>query len=141
MARKRTIKTAKESPALTEARALWSQYEKQGARAITVDVEALYFRVFGEPLKPCNCKDRIGDALILIINHLKHNNPIMSERNYILKRGVVVHWEGETYTRVNITDEVASAWAERFPEADVWEQKPEPVAVKEVEPINEEASK
>lgn len=65
----------------------------------------------------------------------------MSERNYILKRGVVVHWEGETYTRVNITDEVASAWAERFPEADVWEQKPEPVAVKEVEPINEEASK
>lgn len=110
--------------ALQQALELWEMYEERGAHPITQEVENLYMKVFGDPLKPCSCKDRIGDALIAIITTLKKTNTIMADREYILKRGVIIHWKGETYSRINMTDEVAKEWAEVYPNADVWEAKP-----------------
>lgn len=125
MAAKTKTKKTAEHPALIEARELWTRYEAEGATiAITTATETLYRRVFGEPLKPCNCRDRIGDALIVIITNLKKTNTTMAERKFIMKRGVVLHYNGNTYTRVNITDDVAAAWSKLYPEADVWERKP-----------------
>lgn len=121
-AKKKT--STNQHPALTEARALWERYEAEGGKPITEEVEALYIRVFGEPLKPCNCKDRIGDALIVIITHLKANNIIMSDRQYIMKRGVIIHWDGQTYSRINVTDQVAEEFSKAYPDADIWERKP-----------------
>lgn len=123
----------KEHPALVSARALYARAETEGSKSVEAETEALYYRVFGEALKPCNCKDRIGDALIVIITHLKKTNKTMDEKKYILKRGVVIHWKGDTYTRMNITDKVAKEWVKQFPDANVWEKQPQPTAPAEAE--------
>ena len=122
-------------PLLASARELYARAEKEGSKAVEVETERLYREVYGEPLQPCNCKDRIADALILIITHLRKNRVTMAERKYILKRGVVIHHNGGTYTRVNITDAVAEEWSKLYPTANVWEVKPEPTEeeAKEVE--------
>ena len=66
-----------------------------------------------------------------------------SEQKYILKRGVVIHTadSSEVYTRDNITDEVAKAYLEKFPnKVGVFESVPEEVeqATEEVEQATEE---
>ncbi len=129
----------KEHPALVKARALYARAEAEGSKSVEAEAEALYYRVFGEALKPCNCKDRIGDALIVIITHLKKTNKTMDEKKYILKRGVVIHWKGDTYTRMNITDKVAKEWAKQFPDANVWEKQPQPAAPQTSEEIVNDA--
>lgn len=126
MATRNDIETTAEHARLREARALWARGESEGFSAVAAEVEALYCIVFGDPLPPCCCKDRIADGLIVIINHLKRNNITMAERKFILKRGVVIHHKGETYTRLNITDKIAAEWSRLYPDSNVWEARPAP---------------
>ena len=81
------------------------------------DIRRLYKHVTGEPLRRCNCPDVYNDALIIISLKIKALKT-MSEQKYKLKRGVVIQLPDTTdvYTHVNITDEVAKAYLEKYPQ-------------------------
>lgn len=111
--------------------------------AIKDNIRRLYRYVTGEKLKQCNCPDLYSDALIVIRLKFRTMKP---EQKYILKRGVVIHTadSSEVYTRDNITDEVAKAYLEKFPnKVGVFESVPEEVeqATDEVEQATEEVEK
>ena len=98
-------------------------------------IKRLYRYATGERLKQCNCPDVYSDALLII--KLKFRKMEKSQK-YILKRGVVIQTadSSEVYTRENITDEVAKAYLEKFPnKVSVFESIPEDVeqATEEVE--------
>ena len=102
-------------------------------------IKRLYRYATGERLKQCNCPDVYSDALLII--KLKFRKMEKSQK-YILKRGVVIQTadSSEVYTRENITDEVAKAYLEKFPnKVSVFESIPEDVeqATEEVEQYTE----
>lgn len=106
-------------------------------------IKRLYRYATGERLKQCNCPDVYSDALLII--KLKFRKMEKSQK-YILKRGVVIQTadSSEVYTRENITDEVAKAYLEKFPnKVSVFESIPEDVeqATEEVEQYTEEVEK
>lgn len=78
------------------------------------DIRRLYRYVTGETLKHCNCPDLYHDAIILILLRMKQDT---KQRNYILKRGIVIQSadSSEVYTRDNITDEIAKDYLAKFP--------------------------
>lgn len=99
-------------------------------------IKRLYRYATGDRLKQCNCPDMYHDALLVI--RLKFRKMEKSQK-YILKRGVVIQTadSSEVYTRDNITDEVAKAYLEKFPnKVSVFESVPE-----EVEQATEEVEK
>ena len=83
--------------------------------AVKQDIKRLYRYVTGEPLRQCNCPDLWNDAMILI--QLKIRNMNDKTQTYKLKRGVVIHQSGtnQTYTRDNLTDEVAREYLDKYP--------------------------
>lgn len=80
------------------------------------EIEELYSIVIGEELAPCNCRNRLCDALITIYSYLKNHDKMRTEIKSRLKRGVLIHYNGEMYTNANLTDEVAIAYVRDFPQ-------------------------
>lgn len=80
------------------------------------EINALSVAVLGKAVRQCNCKDRYADALIEIITYLNKNTKLMSEYKAKLKRGILIHYNGEMYTCLNITDEVAKAYLKQYPQ-------------------------
>jgi len=102
-------------------------------------ITSIYYQFFTGGLSK-TCPDRFLDAYIRIKNLLK--NKTMSEikehkkRLYHLKRGVAIMYKGNTYTEINLTDEVAKDFLVLHPErkekfAEVPADEPKEPKVKE----------
>lgn len=105
---------------MTHAEAIALYNELSGVMGLTPTpddvkdkIRRLYEYVTGDKLRRCNCQDLYNDALILI----KLKICKMENRKYKLKRGVVIQVPGTTdvYTHVNLTDDVAKAYLEKYP--------------------------
>lgn len=111
------------------------------------EINALSVAVLGKAVRKCNCKDRYADALIEVITYLNKHDKIMSEYKAKLKRGILIHYGGEMYTCLNITDDVAVAYLTDFPQnahffevlPDMDEKKEEKNAEEVAEPAAESA--
>ena len=111
------------------------------------EINALSVAVLGKAVRKCNCKDRYADALIEVITYLNKHDKIMSEYKAKLKRGILIHYDGEMYTCLNITDDVAVAYLTDFPQnahyfevlPDMTEKKEENNAEEVAEPAAESA--
>ena len=81
-------------------------------------IASMYLEFTGKAIRKCNCRNKYTDALLEInylLRQMKSNN-VMDNR-YILKRGVVFHHKGQTYSRLNLTDDVAKAFLHDYPDA------------------------
>lgn len=105
---------------MTRAEAIALYNELSGVMGLTPTpdnvkdkIRRLYEYVTGDKLRRCNCQDLYNDALILITLKIYK----MENRKYKLKRGVVIQVPGTTdvYTHVNLTDDVAKAYLEKYP--------------------------
>lgn len=82
-----------------------------------VEINGLYMRVCYKSVPSCNCMDRYSDALYEIYHRIKKYR-LMKPSNYKLKNNIVLHWGGDVYTNSNLTDEVAKAYLEKYPDSD-----------------------
>lgn len=80
-------------------------------RQLIADV---YKSLLGKDIRNCSCRHRYSDALEEICLTLKIKKKM---RKYQLKAGMVIWLGTECYTNVNLTDEVAKAYLEKFPQA------------------------
>lgn len=80
-------------------------------------IQTLYKELLNKAIPNCHCSNRYRDAVIELCVFLK-NSAEMKEREFILKRGVVIHFNGEVYSSKNLTDEVARAYLKQFPSAE-----------------------
>ena len=111
------------------------------------EINALSVAVLGKAVRQCNCKDRYADALIEIITYLNKHDKLMSNYKSRLKRGILIHYGGEMYTCLNMTDEVAVAYLSEYPNnahyfevlPDMTEKKEESNAEEVAEPAAESA--
>ena len=74
------------------------------------EIERLYFHVMGRAMRVSSCPNRWADAVLEIKIFLRKNNPrnkTMKASKYIMKRGVILRFEGKVYSFASITDEVA----------------------------------
>lgn len=100
------------------------------------EIERLSMAVLGHGVRRCNCRDRYADALIEIYNYLKTHEEMRSEIKCRLRRGLLLRHDGEFYTSMTITDEVARAYLAEHPENASWfEVLPSPAD----EPTEEQA--
>lgn len=77
-------------------------------------IAEVYKSLLGKTIPNCSCRHRYSDALeeICITLKIKH-----TMRKYQLKAGMVI-WVGtDCYSNVNLTDEIAKAYLEKFPQA------------------------
>ncbi|MBO7314911.1 MAG: hypothetical protein J6U49_04510 [Alistipes sp.] len=79
-------------------------------------IERLYLEIMGRPVKVCQCKDRHHDAVLEMLNIAKRARNMAS--TYILKRGVIIHYNNEVYSNANLTNEVAAAFLAERPSAE-----------------------
>lgn len=79
-------------------------------------IRQLYFQVFRRTLRQCNCKDILTDALIELKVYFKHHQTIPAMAKYQLKNGALIFVKGQHYTNANLTDEVAKAYLNEFPQ-------------------------
>lgn len=79
-------------------------------------IERLYLEIMGRPVKVCQCKDRHHDAVLEMLNIAKQARNMAS--TYILKRGVIIHYNNEVYSNANLTNEVAAAFLTERPSAE-----------------------
>lgn len=80
------------------------------------EINTLSLAVLGKPIKRCNCRNRIGDALIEIYRKLKSNEKMSIEITTKMRRGFLIHWKNQMYSCFNITDEVAREYLEKYPQ-------------------------
>ena len=100
------------------------------------EIERLSMAVLGHGVRRCNCRDRFADALIEIYNYLKTHEEMRSEIKCRLRRGLLLRHDGEFYTSMTITDEVARAYLAEHPENASWfEVLPSPAEADE--PVEE----
>lgn len=86
-------------------------------------IEGLYWEICRKHLRHCKCKNVLQDALIEIYSRLRRNKITIKNRNMAqarLVKGVVVFFEGNHYTNANLTDDVARAFLEKFPQRKDW---------------------
>ena len=90
-------------------------------------IEELYYEVLGKTFKPTSCQNCYHDAVLEVYHYIKVNNRMAEKSNYRLKAGAIIHCpnfnKGKVYCNDNLTDEVASAYLEAYPEQDVLFQK------------------
>lgn len=97
-------------------------------------INELSLEVLGYGVRDCNCRNRYGDTLIKIYNHLKKELPMANEISCRLKRGVLIHFHGDMYTILNLTDDVARAYLAEFPQnAHFFDKLPEELPTKDAE--------
>ena len=80
-------------------------------------IAALYTQVLGKTIRECNCRDKYTDAIAEIKHFISTHKTIRTMSKYIMKRGVVIQYAGETYSCLNITDKVAEAFLKERPMA------------------------
>lgn len=82
-------------------------------------IEKLYFEVLARPFKPTTCQQCYHDGLIEIYCYLNKHNAMKEKSNYTLRAGFIIQcpdfMDGKVFTNANLTDEVAAAYLERFP--------------------------
>ena len=82
-------------------------------------IERLYLEVLAKPFKPTTCQQCYHDGLIEIICYLNKHNAMKEKSNYTLRAGFIIQCPdfmgGKVFTNANLTDEVAAAYLERFP--------------------------
>lgn len=88
-------------------------------------IESKYERITGKSFSATHCGQCYQDAFIeMYITYKKKG--IRKMGLLILKRGVVVHYKNEVYTRVNITDTIAAEMLNDNPmRAGFFEELPE----------------
>lgn len=79
-------------------------------------INLIYNILFGRDVKQCNCKDVYTDSFFQIKSYIK-NNKVM--KTALLKNGVLVHFGGKIYTNANLTDEIARAYLQDFPQNEI----------------------
>lgn len=81
-------------------------------------IEHLYEEILSRHVRKSGCADCYRDAYIELYNFIK-NTTDMSNSNYVLKPGVIIHPKGDSkfYANASITDEVAEAYLAEFPKA------------------------
>jgi len=90
-------------------------------------IEKLYLEVCGKRFRPTSCQNCYHDALLEVINYLKHHNAMATKSNFMLKAGAIIHSPlfngGKVYSNDNLTDEVAKSFLKKFPNQLVLFQK------------------
>lgn len=88
-------------------------------------IKALYLQVCGKPLRECNCKNVLKDAIYEIYSLLRHkiksSDKIMENSRLVM--GVVIFWGGTHYTNKNLTDDIARQFLAKFPQRKDWFEK------------------
>lgn len=83
------------------------------------EIHELYSAVLRKTLKVTSCQRCYHDALIEVILYLRKEGKMKEETNYALRAGFIIHCptfhNGKIYTNDNLTDEVAKAYLEAFP--------------------------
>lgn len=104
-------------------------HEKRGALSSFEqdEVNDLSLRFLGCSVPNCNCRNIYSDYLFLILNKLNKGEYTMKQSLFRLKKGVVIHVNGEAYTNANLTDDVAKAYLKKYPNTKFFESIPEPV--------------
>lgn len=102
-------------------------------------VDALHRSILGSPVRDCSCRNRYADAYYEIMAALPRETrklfKMSKGRKYRLIGGYVIYHEGNHYTNVTLTDEIAKAYLEKHPDAiSQFESIPEPEVVQEPEP-------
>lgn len=88
-------------------------------------IESKYERITGKTFSATHCGQCYQDAFIEMYTTYKKKG-IRKMGLLTLKRGVVVHYKNEVYTRVNITDEIAAEMLKDNPmRAGFFEELPE----------------
>lgn len=84
-------------------------------------IQRLYLDVVRRPLRECNCKNILRDAILEIYSILRKRNTtnIMASKARLLN-GVVLQHNGSHYTNANLTDEVAREFLAKFPQRKNW---------------------
>lgn len=117
-------------------------------------VDALHQSILGSPVRDCACRNRYADAYYEIYaalpKEIKNLFRMSKEKKYRLIGGYVIYHEGNHYTNVTLTDEIAKAYLAKHPDAAYQfesipepEPEPEPVVIEpepepEPEPVVEE---
>lgn len=80
-------------------------------------IENLHLSELGCKVRECGCKDRYTDAVVVLYSTLNRRKIMAKDQKYILRPGVLI-WVGtNVYTNNNLTDEVAEAYLDTYPEA------------------------
>ena len=85
-------------------------------------VEELTRLILNAEVRQCNCSDRFLDALFMCRKQLKTYG-IMKPCKYKLKNNVVLQFQNNVYTNVNLTDEVAEAYLAKYPNTTYFAEK------------------
>ena len=101
-------------------------------------VDALHQSILGSPVRDCACRNRYADAYYEIYaalpKEIKNLFRMSKEKKYRLIGGYVIYHEGNHYTNVTLTDEIAKAYLAKHPDAAYqFESIPEPEPTEEPE--------
>lgn len=64
-------------------------------------------RILGVPVRNTSCRDCYRDAYLEILHKLKKQGTMPKEKKFILRAGVLLHYNGEAYVNDNLTDDIA----------------------------------
>lgn len=82
-------------------------------------IEKLYLAVCGKKFRPTSCQNCYHDALLEVINYIKHHTTMAEKSNFRLKAGAIIHnptfENGKVFTNDNLTDAVAKAYLNKYP--------------------------
>ena len=101
-------------------------------------VDALHQSILGSPVRDCACRNRYADAYYEIYaalpKEIKNLFRMSKEKKYRLIGGYVIYHEGNHYTNVTLTDEIAKVYLAKHPDAAYqFESIPEPEPTEEPE--------
>lgn len=101
-------------------------------------VDALHQSILGSPVRDCACRNRYADAYYetyaALPKEIKKLFRMSKEKKYRLIGGYVIYHEGNHYTNVTLTDEIAKAYIAKHPDAAYqFESIPEPEPTEEPE--------
>lgn len=109
-------------------------------------VDALHQSILGSPVRDCACRNRYADAYYEIYaalpKEIKKLFRMSKEKKYRLIGGYVIYHEGNHYTNVTLTDEIAKAYLAKHPDAAYqFESIPEPEPTEEPEQEEQQKGK
>lgn len=82
------------------------------------EIAELYMAVCGKTLPTCRCKDKVRDALLLVISTLKKTKKMENGKKTRLCRGFYFWLDGHPYNNNNITDDIARKYLAKNPHHD-----------------------
>lgn len=84
-------------------------------------VDELHRSILGSPVRECSCRNRYADAYYEIMATLPKETrklaKMVKSRKYRLIAGYLIYHDGDHYSNVNLTDEVAEAYLKKHPDA------------------------